>query len=582
MKKWYVYAKKADFDAIAEKYKIDKVTARVLRNREVNSDGQIEKFLNGTLDDLYSPLLLPDAIRLMNNLNRAIAAKQKIRIVGDYDVDGVCATYILYRGLSKLGADVSYDIPDRIKDGYGINAHIIDRAKKDGVSVILTCDNGIAAIDELKHARDLGMTVLVTDHHDVRQNTDEDYGCESRDILPPAAAVVDAKRESSRYPFPEICGAVVAWKMITMLYQNRGLPAEEYQEFLPFAAIATICDVVKLQDENRIIVREGLSKLKESGNIGLDALLQVTTLFEMEKISAYHIGFILGPCINAGGRLESAKIALELFLSEDRTEAFEKAVKLKELNDSRKDMTKQAADTAVKLVETEYASDDVLVVYLPTLHESLAGIVAGRLREKFYRPSFVVTDAEDAPDGTKMAKGSGRSIDGYPMSTRLAEVADLLTKFGGHPLAAGFSLPKANIETFRKALNEKSQLTPELLDEKIWIDLPMPLSYISAPLIHDLEKLEPFGQGNEKPKFAWKGLFIREARVVGKNRNCVRMLLQDRDGTSITAMLFSGADDFVRDRRTKMHIDIIYYPSINEYNGTQSLQVVIEDYKLRD
>ena len=304
MKKWYVYAKKADFDAIAEKYKIDKVTARVLRNREVNSDGQIEKFLNGTLDDLYSPLLLPDAIRLMNNLNRAIAAKQKIRIVGDYDVDGVCATYILYRGLSKLGADVSYDIPDRIKDGYGINAHIIDRAKKDGVSVILTCDNGISAIDELKHARDLGMTVLVTDHHDVRQNTDEDYGCESRDILPPAAAVVDAKRESSRYPFPEICGAVVAWKMITMLYQNRGLPAEEYQEFLPFAAIATICDVVKLQDENRIIVREGLSKLKESGNIGLDALLQVTTLFEMEKISAYHIGFILGPCINAGGRLE--------------------------------------------------------------------------------------------------------------------------------------------------------------------------------------------------------------------------------------------------------------------------------------
>ncbi len=551
MKKWYVYAKKADFDAIAEKYKIDKVTARVLRNREVNSDGQIEKFLNGTLDDLYSPLLLPDAIRLMNNLNRAIAAKQKIRIVGDYDVDGVCATYILYRGLSKLG--------------------IIDRAKKDGVSVILTCDNGISAIDELKHARDLGMTVLVTDHHDVRQNTDEDYGCESRDILPPAAAVVDAKRESSRYPFPEICGAVVAWKMITMLYQNRGLPAEEYQEFLPFAAIATICDVVKLQDENRIIVREGLSKLKESGNIGLDALLQVTTLFEMEKISAYHIGFILGPCINAGGRLESAKIALELFLSEDRTEAFEKAVKLKELN-----------DTAVKLVETEYASDDVLVVYLPTLHESLAGIVAGRLREKFYRPSFVVTDAEDAPDGTKMAKGSGRSIDGYPMSTRLAEVADLLTKFGGHPLAAGFSLPKANIDAFRKALNEKSQLTPELLDEKIWIDLPMPLSYISAPLIHDLEKLEPFGQGNEKPKFAWKGLFIREARVVGKNRNCVRMLLQDRDGTSITAMLFSGADDFVRDRRTKMHIDIIYYPSINEYNGTQSLQVVIEDYKLRD
>lgn len=339
---------------------------------------------------------------------------------------------------------------------------------------------------------------------------------------------------------------------------------------------------MKLQDENRIIVREGLSKLKESGNIGLDALLQVTTLFEMEKISAYHIGFILGPCINAGGRLESAKIALELFLSEDRTEAFEKAVKLKELNDSRKDMTKQAADTAVKLVETEYASDDVLVVYLPTLHESLAGIVAGRLREKFYRPSFVVTDAEDAPDGTKMAKGSGRSIDGYPMSTRLAEVADLLTKFGGHPLAAGFSLPKANIDAFRKALNEKSQLTPELLDEKIWIDLPMPLSYISAPLIHDLEKLEPFGQGNEKPKFAWKGLFIREARVVGKNRNCVRMLLQDRDGTSITAMLFSGADDFVRDRRTKMHIDIIYYPSINEYNGTQSLQVVIEDYKLRD
>ncbi len=582
MKKWFVYNKKADFQAIADRFHIDQVTARILRNREVNSDGQIERFLSGSLEDLHSPLFLPDAIRCMNQLERAIREKKHIRIVGDYDVDGVCATYILYAGLRTLGAVVDYEIPDRIKDGYGINVHIIDQAKEDGVQVLLTCDNGISAIDELKHARDLGLTVLVTDHHDVRQNTDEEYGCESRDILPPASAVVDPKRESSRYPFPEICGAVVAWKLIQLLYQKFGLPEEQYLEFLPFAAIATVCDVVRLQDENRIIVRFGLQVMHQVENTGLAALIKVTGLYEQPHINSYHLGFILGPCINAGGRLRSAKIAMELFLTQDPAEAMEKAVKLKELNDSRKNMTKDACDMAYAQVEEQYMRYPVLVVYLPELHESLAGIVAGRLREKYYRPSFVITNAEDSDDGIAMAKGSGRSIDGYPMADKLQEVSSLLTKFGGHPLAAGFSLPRANIEEFRLLLNQKNGLTKEQLNEKIWIDVPMPCDYVSEKLVHDFEKLEPFGQGNEKPKFAEKGLFIADLRILGKNRNCVKFTLRSRSGSFINAILFADGDRFLTERGNQSVMDIIYYPVINEYNGNRTLQMVISDYQLHE
>ena len=581
MKKWFIYNKKADFKAIAAAHHIDQVTARILRNREINSDAQIEQYLHGSLEELHSPLLLPDAIRCMNQLNRAIQDGKRIRIVGDYDVDGVCATYILYTGLQRLGAKVDYVLPDRIKDGYGINVHIIDEAKAEGIEIILTCDNGISAIEELRHARDLGLTVLVTDHHDIRQRDDEDYGCESRDILPPASAVVDAKREDSRYPFTEICGAVVAWKLIIMLYENRGLPKEDYLDFLEFAAIATICDVVALQDENRIIVKFGLQQLRQTTNPGLRALLDVQGLLEKDHITAYHIGYIIGPCINAGGRLRSAEIALSLFTTTDPSEAFQKAVKLKELNDVRKEMTIEATKQAYAMVEQDYAADPVLVVYLPTLHESLAGIVAGRLREKYYRPSFVITNAEDAEDGTRMAKGSGRSIDAYPMSERLAEVAPLLTKFGGHPLAAGFSLPRENIDRFRRALNEKCTLVSSELVDKLWIDVPMPVSYVTEELIREFDRLEPFGKGNEKPCFAEKNLRILEARVLGKGRNVVRLQLLSSQGTSISGILFTDGEAFMKEKAAKSLMDVVYYPEVNEYNGIKNLQIVIEDYQLR-
>ena len=582
MKKWFLYNKKADFKAIAEKYNIDQVTARILRNREINSDKQISQFLHGSLEeDLHSPLYLPDAIKCMNQLNRAITEKKHIRVVGDYDVDGVCATYILVKGLRRLGAVVDYVLPDRIRDGYGINTAIIDKAKEDGVQVILTCDNGIAAIEELRHARELGITVLVTDHHDVKQQTDEDYGCESRDILPPASAVVDPKREDSRYPYPEICGAVVAWKLIIMLYQNHTIPEEEYYDFLEFAAIATICDVMELKDENRTIVKFGLQQIKQTGNQGLRALLELQDLLTQEHINSYHIGYVIGPCINAGGRLRSAEIALDLFLTEDREEALLKAAKLKELNDSRKSMTVSATNEAFEMVEKNYMNYPVLVVYLPELHESLAGIVAGRLRERYYKPSFVITRAEGTVDGEILSKGSGRSIEGYSMSAHLQEVDGLLTKWGGHPLAAGFTLPEKNIDLFRNELNRRCNLTGDQLVDKLWIDVPMPIDYISHKLIQDFDKLEPFGKGNEKPCFATKNLGITDCRVLGKNRNVVKMRLRSEGGCLMDGLIFTNGDEFLRKKGNASRIDVVYYPQINEYNGIQSLQIVIDDYQLK-
>ena len=582
MKKWFLYNKKADFKAIADKFDIDQVTARILRNRDINSEAQINQYLHGSLEeDLHSPLYLPDAIKCMNQLNRAIAEKAHIRVVGDYDVDGVCATYILVKGLRRLGANVDYVLPDRIKDGYGINVNIIDKAKEDGVNLILTCDNGIAAIDELKHAREIGLNVIVTDHHDLRQNQDEDFGCESRDILPPANAVVNAKREDSRYPFSDICGAVVAWKIIILLYQNHAIPEEEYYDFLEFAAIATICDVMDLKDENRTIVKFGLQQLKQTTNIGLRALLEVQELITSEHISSYHIGYIIGPCINAGGRLKSAEIALDLFLTEDRAEALKKAAKLKDLNDSRKNMTIEATQEAFKQVEERYMRYPVLVVYLPELHESLAGIVAGRLREKYYRPSFVITRADSPDQGNVMVKGSGRSIEGYSMSEKLQEVSDLLLKWGGHPMAAGFSLLEKDIDTFRLELNKRCGLSRDQLIDKIWIDVPMPIDYISDNLIHDFEKLEPFGKGNEKPCFATKNLAISDCKVFGKNRNVVKMKLLSDGGCLMDGLIFTNGDDFLRQKGNMSKIDVVYYPQINEYNGTQSLQIVIDDYQLK-
>lgn len=588
MKKWFIYNKKAEFRELGDRFGIDQVAVRILRNREVNSEQQIESFLNGSLGDLHSPMLLPDAIRGMNRLDRAINEHRSIRIVGDYDVDGVCATYILYHGLKRLGAEVSYAIPDRIRDGYGINLKIIEEAKRDGIALILTCDNGISAIDELSAAKDMGISVIVTDHHDVRQNTDPDNGSASGDILPPAAAVIDPKVAGSRYPFPEICGAVVAWKLLQLLYEKRGMAPEDCMRYLEFAAIATVCDVVKLQDENRIIVKYGLRALQDTQNPGLSALIEVTGLYRQTAISAYHVGFVIGPCINAGGRLETAQRALELFLEPDRESAVQKAIYLKELNDARKEMTQKACLEAFSETEKHYAGDKVLAVYMPKLHESLAGIVAGRLREQYYRPSFVITDT-DSGDETGMAKGSGRSIEGYPMFEKLSEAAPLLSKFGGHPMAAGFSLPRENIDAFRRTLNKNAGLSEEQLTEKLWIDVPMPPDYITEKLIDDLGRLEPFGQGNEKPKFAWKNITILEVRVLGRTRNAVRLTLetpstQKADGKPFrfVGMLFMDGDRFIQEKGKKNKIDMVYYPVRNEYNGSVTLQLMIQDYVLHE
>lgn len=569
---WYLYQKRADFSELSEKLGIDPVTVRILRNRELHTEEEIRSFLSASLSELPSPLLLPDAIRFANILNRALAEKKRIRIVGDYDVDGVCAAYILYRGLSALSENLDYEIPDRIRDGYGINREIIRRAKEDGVGLILTCDNGISAREELSYAKELGIPVLVTDHHDIPRDS------EGRELLPEALAVVDPKREGSRYPFPEICGAVVAWKLLLLLYQMKNIAEEEGMRLLPFAAIATVCDVMPLREENRILVKYGLQALSDPENPGLRALLSQSGLSGLSPLRAYHLGFVLGPCINAGGRLESAKTALRLFLSESPEEAEPLAQKLKELNEQRKAMTKQACEEAFRQAEEEDESRSVLLLYLPKLHESLAGIVAGRVRERYYRPSFIVTRAQE--EG--MAKGSGRSIEGYPMADKLAEQKELLERFGGHPMAAGFSLREDKIGALRFALNRDAEIPPEKLKEKLWIDAAMPFSYVTEKLITELSRLEPFGKGNEKPRFAERALRILSVRVLGQKRNAVKFLLLSGEGRRAEAILFSDGDRFLRELGEKRLMDIVYYPEIHEYNGRKSLQLIISDYRFRE
>lgn len=564
--KWMLQTKRADFDAISGKYGISPVTARIIRNREVKEDDAIRRYLFGTLDDLYNPHLLKDMDLAVSILKEKIEEGKKIRIVGDYDIDGVCSTYLLYKGLLRVNAHVDYEIPDRIKDGYGINESIIQAAYEAGVDTILTCDNGISAISQIALAKELGMTVIVTDHHDIIQEAGEE-------VLPGADAVVNPKQKACAYPYPEICGALVAYKLVQALFEAFGVPDREWKDLLEFAAIATVGDVMKLQDENRIIVKYGLLKIRETGSLGLRKLIEKNDL-DPERISSYHIGFVIGPCLNAGGRLQTAKLALSLLLCEDEEQADVMAQELKQLNDMRKDMTQKGLDQAVEQVEQLYQDDKVLVVYLPDCHESLAGIIAGRLRERYHKPSFVLTKGEES------AKGSGRSIESYHMFEALVGVKDLLLKFGGHPMAAGLSLEENKIDQFRKQLNENACLTQEDFIEKIWIDVPMPLDYINEPLIHELELLEPFGQGNEKPQFAQKDLYLRSVRVLGKNRNAVKMCLVTPEGTVMDAMLFADGDEFAKTQSGHKKIDIIYYPSINEYNGKRTLQVTVKDYKL--
>ena len=560
---WMLQTKRADFDGIARQFGIDPVTARVIRNRGIEGRENIERYLYGDLDSLYSPWLLKDMRPAVDILKRKLKEGQKIRIVGDYDIDGVCSTYILYQALKRLGGNVDYAIPDRIKDGYGINESMIRAAAEDGIDTILTCDNGISAFSQIQTAKEFGMTV--TDHHEVPADGE-------REILPPADAVIDPKQRSCSYPFPEICGAVVAYKLVQALYEESGVSREEWLELLEFAAIATVGDVMKLQDENRMIVKYGLKKLGHTKNLGLKKLAEKTNL-DLNSITAYHIGFVIGPCLNAGGRLQTAKLALSMLLAKDEETAEELAQELKDLNDMRKDMTEHWTAEAKVLADTQYRNDKVLVIFLPDCHESLAGIIAGRLREYCQKPAIVLTRSEEA------VKGSGRSIESYHMFQKLSEVKDLMLKFGGHPMAAGLSLLEENIDEFRRELNERSGLTEEDFKAKLWIDVPMPIDYINERLVEELKILEPFGQGNEKPLFAQKQVRIRSCRVIGKNKNVVKLVLEGGSGMPMDGILFTDGIAFEEERAGRTVMDIIYYPEINEYNGNRNLQVVIRNYK---
>lgn len=566
---WMLQTKRADFNGLAMRLGVSPVAVRIMRNRGLLDEREMRKYLYGTLDDLYDPRQMKGMETAAGIIEKKLIEGKKIRIIGDYDIDGACSTYILLKGFHRAAGNgqIDYEIPDRIRDGYGINESIIRQAAEDGIDTLVTCDNGIAALKEISIAKQLGMTVVVTDHHEVPVDA---YG----QILPPADAVVDPKQDGETYPYHEICGAVVAWKLINVIYEDLGIPEHEWMELLEFAAIATVGDVMKLQDENRLIVKYGLKKIGSTKNTGLRMLVEKNNL-DINNLSAYHIGFVIGPCLNAGGRLKSAKVALRMLLEQDPDRVSGLADELKELNDVRKDMTAKGETEAIEQVERFYMSDKVLVVFLPECHESLAGIIAGRLREHFHKPSFVLTRGEQS------AKGSGRSIEAYHMYQGLCEVSDLLVKFGGHPMAAGLSIEESDIDEFRRRLNENAKLTEDDFVPQIWIDVPMPFEYVNEKIVDELKGLEPFGQGNEKPLFAQKSLTIRNVRVLGKNRNVVKMNLVTNTGHPFDGLLFADGDRFLEEQTGQNTIDMIYYPDVNEYNGTRTLQAIIKNYKFR-
>ena len=568
MENWVLLRKGADFQHISEKFHISPRVASLIRNRDVIGDDAIEKYLNGTIADLYDGMLMKDMDKAVAVLGEKIKENAKIRIIGDYDIDGIQSTYILLEGFRMLGADVDSDIPDRMKDGYGLNRNLIDRALEADVDTIITCDNGIAAAEEIAYAKSMGMTVVVTDHHEVPYT---EIGGERRYILPEADAVVDPKQEDCTYPFKGLCGAAVAYKLVEALMEAMGKDAEDADYLMENVAIATIGDVMDLVDENRIFVKQGLDMLKRTENLGLKALMECTGV-NVDKLSPYHIGFVIGPCMNASGRLDTAKRALELLEAKKVAEADLLAGDLKALNDSRKDMTAQAVEEAFIQVENSELKDaDVLVVYLPECHESLAGIVAGRIREKYYRPVFVLTK------GAEGLKGSGRSIETWHMYEGLNRVKHLLSKFGGHKMAAGLSMPEENLEQFRKEINEKSGITPEDLNEKIAIDMQLPFECVNEKFIGELAVLEPFGKGNEKPVFADKNLRVRQASIIGKNRNVLKMVLEDANAYSYDAIMFRA--DSMNVPKREQNISIVYYPSINEFNGKKTIQFVVTEWK---
>ena len=586
MERWVLLRKGADFEAIGKKYQISPRLACLIRNRDVIGEEAVDRYLNGTISDLYDGMLMKDMDKAIDILKEKILEDKKIRVIGDYDIDGVNATYILLEGLERLGADVDSDIPDRISDGYGLNRHLVERAYEAGVDTLITCDNGIAAADEIAYGKEMGMTVIVTYHHEVP--FDEHDG-EKRYRIPPADAVIDPKQPDCLYPFKGLCGAAVAYKLMEALWESMGKDSADLDDLIENVAIATIGDVMDLEDENRIFVKEGLQMLRRTKNPGLKALIECTGI-DKNSLNSYHIGFVLGPCINASGRLDTAKRALELLRAGTQKEADILAGDLKSLNDSRKDMTEEAVKQAEEQVETTTISKDkVLVVYLPDCHESLAGIVAGRIRENYYKPVFVLTDAEEG------VKGSGRSIDGYHMYEELNKCKELLTKFGGHRLAAGLSLPKENVGKFREMLNKKCTLTEEEMKEKVTIDMEMPFGCVTEGLVKELELLEPFGKGNTKPVFAARDVTLLGARILGKNRNVLKLQVQDVNGCRIEAMLFHHADDFLgkleeqygkteveallKGRGRQIRISMTYYPDINEYMGEKTPQIVVTHYR---
>lgn len=570
MEKWFLTRKGADFQKISQTFHISPILARLIRNRDIVGDEAIELYLNGTIAELYDGILMKDMDVAVSVLQEKLKEGKEIRVIGDYDIDGINATYILMEGLKELGGKVSIDIPDRMKDGYGLNRTLIDRAFDDEIDTIITCDNGIAAKDEIAYAKSLGMTVIVTDHHEVPYEETEDG---IRHLLP-ADAVVDPKRGDCEYPFPNLCGVTVAYKLIETLFNVEGKDVEDIDYLMENVAIATVGDVMDLVGENRIFVKQGLEMLKCTKNLGLKALMECTGI-QVERLSAYHIGFVLGPCLNASGRLDTAKRAIELLCAKTKRDADILAGDLKALNDSRKDMTAQAVEDAVEMVEhTELGKDRVLVLYLPECHESLAGIVAGRVREKYYKPVFVLTEAEDG------VKGSGRSIEAYHMYEEMNRCKDLFTKFGGHKLAAGLSLPKENVEAFRRRMNENCRLTEEDLCEKVSIDMRLPLAYVNETLVEELECLEPFGKGNPKPVFAEKDVFIHQTRVLGKNRNVLKLLVSDVHGTKMEALYFGDVEQCLETIEKKNgRMNLTYYPDINEYMGRKTPQIIIQNYQ---
>ena len=593
--KWMVSAKRADFNAIAERFGIDPVTARLMRNRDLITEDQMEAYLHPSLNDLHDPRLLGGAEKAARLLKDKIGEGKKIRIIGDYDIDGVNATYILYRCLQYAGADVDFEIPDRMKDGFGLNRKLIELAFDEGADTILTCDNGISAVDEIAYAKQLGMTVIITDHHEPRYEEDERG---KTFIYPPADVIVDPAMQDNHYPYPHICGAVVAWKVMYLLLefcsQNLGgsRSARDYWlDFLPFAAFATVGDVMDLRNENRSIVSLGLKAMEDTDNEGMIALMEECGL-RSGTLTAYHFGFILGPCINAGGRLDTAKRSLRLLLAEDPQEAAVLARELHRLNELRKDMTEKGIEQACEMIDGGMLHDNrVFVIYLKDCHESVAGIIAGKVRERYYRPVIILTDAQE--EG--FLKGSGRSIETFPMYDALVKCDDLLEKYGGHPMAAGVTIRKDRLEDFRRRINETCTLTAEDLTRKVVIDLVMPLGYIREDLVEELSLLEPFGKGNEKPLFAERHLRLRSCDVIGKNRNVLRFQVQTEEGVRMKALYFGGADAMLHylklrfgeaevdrlrmGRPSRIMISVLYYPGVNEWRGNKELQIVIQGYR---